>query len=472
MLDLACEILLTAGIAVLAATTLGPEGKSIARKAAVLFGFGALLGGVLTLASVGVHFQGTYRVDLFSQGFKCLVTFSLFIVTLFSDLGGAISERKTREYYLFLFTAALGMAMLSSAIEFLIFYIALELSAYSLYLLVMTKDYRWNAEAGIKYLLFGAAATGVFLFGASLLIGLTGETAFRPMAAALAPLSGVPALWLGLFFVSGAFFFKLSLAPFHFWAPDVYEAAPTPAVAFIASASKAVAVAVLIRWFFTLGVAAVLVPVLGVLALLSMTVGNTVALVQQDAKRLLAYSSVAQAGYILVGLLSASAEAYSAVYFYAAAYVVMNLAAFLVVLKVGEDHGTDNPSFDHFNGLADRSPLLALVLLVSLLSLAGIPPLIGFTGKWFLFAAAMKAGHGVLVLAGVIYSVVSLFYYLTLAKHAYLLKSEKSAPIALGWKLRAACTGFFLALVLLGVFPQALLNLARAALGLGGQVGG
>jgi len=156
-------------------------------------------------------------------------------------------------------------------------------------------------------------------------------------------------------------------------------------------------------------------------------------------------------------------EAFAAVFFYAAAYVIMNLGAFVAVMRVGEDQGTDNPRFNHFNGLADRSPLLALLLLVSLLSLAGIPPLVGFTGKWFLFAAAMKQGHALLVLAGVINSVISLFYYLTVIKHAYLLKAENERPLVLGIGLSVLCLALFAAIVAVGVYPAPLLAAAQAA---------
>lgn len=461
-LNLLPELILSAGVLVLLLLTLAERGGAWARPAAVLFSLGAFAASAAALRSTGLHFHGAYEISLFSQVFKCFVTLALCAVALFSDLCQSIPDRKTVEFHLFLFTATIGMVMLASAVELLTFIVALELSSYSLYLLVMMKDYRWNSEAGLKYLILGAAASGLFLFGSGLLMGLGQSAYFYPMAQALQRISNSPAVWLGFLLAMGAFFFKLSLVPFHFWAPDAYEAAPTSATTFIATASKAAAIAVLLRWFSVLGVASVLIPVLGALAFLSMTIGNTVALVQRDTKRLLAYSSIAQAGYILVGLLSAGRDAYAAVLFYAAAYVLMNLGAFLVVLKVGHDEGTDNPSFDHFNGLADRSPLLALVLLVSLLSLAGIPPLIGFTGKWFLFAAAMKAGHGWLVLAGVVNSVVSLFYYLTIVKHAYLLKSDKKA-LALGWRLGVACLAVVLALVLLGVFPQPLLETAVSA---------
>ena len=357
------------------------------------------------------------------------------------------------------------MIMLSSAVELLTFYVALELSAYSLYLLVPMKDYKWNADAGIKYLLFGAAASGLLLYGLSILLGLTQTPYLSEISTRIPNLVSNPAFLLAVFFIFGSIFFKLSVFPFHFWAPDTYEAASTMITTFIATASKATAVVILLRLFWHLGVAAALVPILSILAFLSMTVGNTAALLQRDVKRLLAYSSVAQAGYILVGLLTGTLDAYSAVFFYAVAYVFMNLGVFIVTLRVGEAHNTDNPNFSHFNGLAERSPLLALLLLISLLSLAGIPPLMGFTGKWFIFSAAMKQGHWFLVLSGVINSVISLFYYLTLVKHAYLFKTESPDQLKLDLKLKVVCLGLSLILLIFGLLPNQLLQTAEAAFG-------
>lgn len=467
------EIVTAFGIAAFLCILLAAEktAEYLARKTAVAVAAFAVLGAVVSMnAGAGAFFSDAYRVDLLSQPFKAVIALGLLIAALFSGdaslpagQAGAVSRSKRGEYFLFLLTATLGMMMLASANEALTFIVGLELSAYSLYLLVLMKDLKWNAEAGIKYIVFGAAMSGLLLYGMSLLMGLTQTASFTEMAARVPEVVSQPVFLLGIFLVAAALFFKLSLFPFHFWAPDAYEAAPTTVTTFIATSSKAAAVVILLRIFSGLGVPHALVPVLAVLAFLSMTVGNAAALVQRDTKRLLAYSSIAQAGYIMVGLLSATPEAFAAVFFYAAAYVIMNLGAFVAVMRVGEDQGTDNPRFDHFNGLADRSPLLALLLLVSLLSLAGIPPLIGFTGKWFLFAAAMKQGHALLVLAGVINSVISLFYYLTVIKHAYLLKAENERPLVLGIGLSILCLALFAGIVAVGVYPAPLLAAAQAA---------
>ena len=405
----------------------------------------------------------TYLLDPLSQGFKFLLALAFLFTLLMSSDSVSIPEERLVEYYFFLSTAMLGMMMIASAAELLTLYISLELAAYSLYLLTATRKGRRNAEGSVKYLIFGAAVSGFFLWGASLLTGLSGTSSLPAMAGQLPALAKQPAFLLGLVFVSFSFLFKLSSFPLHFWAPDAYECASTPVTHFIATASKGAAVAILIRAFLLMGLPNAAIAFLAAISFISMIWGNSVALVQQDVKRLLAYSSIAQAGYLLVGLLSNSAEGYASAYFYALAYILMNTGAFMVTIEVAKAIRHDNPQVAHFDGLAERSPLLALVLLVSLLSLAGIPPLAGFTGKWILFSAAMNQGHWFLVLWGVLNSVVSLFYYLTIVKHAYLEKPKVPAPIVLPVRVRILGLFLFGALILLGLFPNFFITFAQKA---------
>lgn len=409
-------------------------------------------------------FHGTYRVDLFSQGFKFLLSVSFLITVLFAEKWTAIAENRRTELYLFLCTALLGMMMIVSAVHGVAFYVALELSSYSLYLLSALRGERRSNEASVKYVIFGAAASGIFLWGLSLMVGVAGTGSLLEMAQRAPELTPQPAFAAGLLFVTFAFLFKLSGFPMHAWAPDVYEGSSTLVTAFIATASKAAAVAILIRFLAMSGISTSFAALLGAAAFASMTIGNCVALVQKDVKRLLAYSSIAQGGYLLVGLLAGTLEGYSSAFFYAFAYVIMNAGTFLVVLLVADSVGRDNTEFRDFDGLSERSPFLGLILLLSLLSLAGIPPLVGFTGKWILFSAAMEKGHWFLVLWGVLNSVVSLFYYLTLVKHAYLEKPTDPKPIRLSPRL--AVLGFFIfaSLLCLGVFPNQLILLTREAI--------
>ncbi|HXV18452.1 MAG TPA: NADH-quinone oxidoreductase subunit N [Candidatus Omnitrophota bacterium] len=420
------------------------------------------------LRASGDLFTSTYRIDLLSQGFKWLLSLSFFITVLFTREAVSIPSKRKLEYFFFLFTALLGMMMIASSVDILVLFLSLELSAYSLYLLsAIRKDPR-TAESSLKYLLFGAVATGIFLWGVSLLVGLSGSTSLMVIAEKAPELMTSPAFVLGLIFASFTFLFKLSGAPLHFWAPDVYETSATPVTSFIATASKAAAVAVLIRFFMFTGLSSGIITLLGILAFVSMTLGNCVALVQQDVKRLLAYSSIAQAGYLILGLLAGSFEGYSSSFFYAFAYIIMNTGAFFVVLFVAKSIKHDNPQISHFDGLADRSPFLALILLLSLLSLAGIPPLIGFTGKWILFSAAMDKGHWFLVLWGVLNSVVSLFYYLTLVKHAYLEKPKDPQPIAIPVHFKVMGLLLFFVLVVVGIFPTYFVTFARDAVSAAG----
>ncbi|MBF0253902.1 MAG: NADH-quinone oxidoreductase subunit N, partial [Candidatus Omnitrophica bacterium] len=341
----------------------------------------SLLAAVLGFSSAGasaVLFGETYQIDALSQFFKGLLSLILFLSAAFSRDLPADEERRP-ELFVFLATATLGMMILTSAVELLVFYVGLELSSYSLYVAVPIFRRRLAAEASLKYILSGAVQSAVLLYGMSLLLGLSGTTVFARMHAAAGPL-----FFLAVFMFLSGVLFKLSAFPFHFWVPDVYEAAPTTVTTVIATASKAAAAAVLLRILPALGVSGPLVTLFVWLAVLSMIIGNTAALIQKDAKRLLAYSSIAQAGYLLVAFTSGSAEGYTAVFFYAAVYAVMNLGVFLVLTAVARQAGTDRPQLSDFDGLFDRSPLLAVVLLLGLLSLAGIPPLAGFTGKWFM----------------------------------------------------------------------------------------
>ena len=427
----------------------------------MLSGIALMIASFWSFKVSGDLFYSTYRIDLLSQGFKVLLSLVFFFIFLLSGEAVSLQKERRLEYFFFLSTATLGMMMITSSVDILTLYISLELSAYSLYLLSAFRQGRRDAEASVKYLIFGAATSGFFLWGFSLIAGLAGTTNLLQIAANVPALIMQPAFSLGLVFASFAFLFKLSSFPVHFWAPDVYESSTTTVTAFIATASKAAAVAILVRILMLMGLTHAFVMILAIMAFISMTLGNSVALVQQDVKRLLAYSSIAQAGYILVGLLAGSFDGYASSLFYALAYVLMNAGAFMVTVLVAKASDHDNPQISHFDGLADRSPFLALILLLSLLSLAGIPPLVGFVGKWILFSSAMDKGHWFLVLWGVLNSVVSLFYYLTVVKHAYLEKPKTNTPLALSAPMKIL--GFFLlcAIVFLGIFPDYFITLAQ-----------
>jgi NADH-quinone oxidoreductase subunit N len=428
---------------------------------ALALAMGGLLVSLASMKLQGAFFK-VYRVDLFSQAFKVLLAMGfLLIVALCSDLKGILRQRHP-EFYLLLSLCTLAMMMLVSSVDLITIYVALELASYSLYILVALRNGEGlQLEAGLKYFLIGAATSAVMLFGMASLYGATGETYVPALIKAFsAPTS--PMVIIGLLFTLSGFFFKLALFPFHLWAPTVYQAAANQVTAYIATVTKVAAVALLIR-FATLGVEIpYFVHVLAVLAIASMTLGNLTAIVQKDLKRLLAYSAVAQAGYILIGILSLNEAGLAAAFFYAAAYLIMNYLCFLVVVKVARDGG--NLQVVELAGLHRRSPLLAMSVMVGVFSLGGIPPTIGFAGKFLVFTAAMEKGYFYLVLIGMINVAVSLYYYALVVKAAYFLEPKNEGPlIHLSLPLKVLIWTVIVIIVAGGIYPTALYSLAGAA---------
>ena len=427
----------------------------------------ASIGVAVCLASVrleGTLFFKVYRVDLFSQVFKVILAMGLFLVIcICSELNG-IAERHHPEFYLLLSTCTLAMMLLVSSVELLTIYVALELSSYSLYILVpLRRGYGVHVESGIKYFLVGAFASAVMLFGIASLYGVIHTTYVAEIIKVLPGALGRPAAILGLLLTLCGFFFKLAVFPFHFWAPDAYQGAANQVTAYIATASKVAAVAILIRMVaLSSGSSTYLVHVLVTLSIASMTLGNLVAIVQKDMKRLLAYSSISHAGYVLIGILSMNQSGYAGAIFYAVAYLVMKFTCFLVVVKVAHD-GSDL-KIAQLAGLHRRSPILAMALMLGVFSLAGIPPTIGFTGKLLVFLAAMKKGYFTLVLIAMLNVVISLYYYILVVRAAYLLESDETLPrlqVSIPTKM---LTGTLVTvIVVVGVFPHHLLELASAA---------
>lgn len=425
------------------------------------------VGVFVSLASIrveGTLFHDVYRVDLFSQIFKVLITTGLFlIVCLCSELKG-ISERRHPEFYLLLSTCTLGLMMLVSSVELLTIYVALELTSYSLYVLVpLRKGDGIHVEAGIKYFLVGAATSAVMLFGLASLYGATRTTYLTQLIDVLPGVIHTPMAFIGLLLTLCGFFFKLALFPFHVWAPTVYQGAANQVTAYVGTATKVTAMAVLMRMVAVSGGNSMhLAHILVGLSIASMTLGNLVAIIQEDMKRLLAYSAIAHGGYALIGILSMNQSGYAGAIFYALAYLAMSFTCFLVVVKVASDGR--NLKISQFAGLHRRSPLLAMALMAGVFSLGGIPPTIGFTGKFFVFIAAMQNGYFFLVFIGMINVVISLYYYALVVKAAYLLEPEEELPrIVLSFPTRLLTVTMVLVIVVGGIFPHHLYALARAA---------
>ncbi len=379
----------------------------------------------------------TIRFDWLGFFFKMLFIFSAGITALLLMDHERVGRRG--EAYILLLASTIGMCLMASAADLIMLYLALETTSIPLYILAgfMLSDDR-STESGFKYLLFGAMTSAIMLYGFSLVYGFTGTTDLYKLADKFQSGSlGLPAILSVVFLIIVGLGFKVSIVPLHFWAPDVYEGAPTPVAGFLSTASKAAGFAVIARLFLVVfpltlftGVRINWVMVLAVLSAVTMTVGNLLALPQKNLKRLLAYSSIAHAGYAMIGIVAFVQNnsqpvqdlGITSVVFYMVAYILTNLAAFGIVMAVGRITGSDE--YEAYRGLSRRSPWLALILLAAFLSLAGMPPFSGFVAKIFVFAAGIQANFVWLVVIGILNSIVGLYYYLNVLKYVYLFRME------------------------------------------------
>ncbi|MFH0810482.1 MAG: NADH-quinone oxidoreductase subunit N [Pseudomonadota bacterium] len=430
---------------------------------AVVLGAVVVAAGVASLRSEGLLFFGTYRIDIFSQVFKIALGVGLLLaISVCLDFKG-VDENLHGEYYTFMATGTLGLMMLVSSMELLTMYVALELSSYSLYVMLpMRRGFAHDAEASIKYVLFGAVSSCIMVFGLSFIYGLTHTTMLSEIMPQIPVLASQPLGLAAILMTICGFFFKLTVFPFHAWAPDVYQGAANETATFIATAPKVGAVALLLRLVTLAGVDGVgLVKVLIILSVASMTFGNLVAIVQKDLKRMLAYSSIAHAGYVIIGVLTLSELGYMSSIYYIFGYLLMNFAVFMVVVKVSQDGG--NVSIEQLAGLYKRAPLLALTLMLSLFALAGIPPSVGFVGKWMLFTAALEKGYLWLVIIAAANSTVSLYYYLCVVRAAYCMSPGDLPAVKIDMPTRVMSYVMIAAIVGVGVVPAPLIEMARSA---------
>jgi len=432
----------------------------------LLFSAIAILVTVSSYGMEGTLFFNAYRVDAFSQIFKVIITFGLFIVIYLGKGLYGIDNTLRPEYYLFMTLSAFGLMCMSSAVELITIILSLEIHSFALFIIIPFRKhgaYRRQMEAGIKYALFGAAASGISLYGMSYIFGMTHTTYLADLVKIIPDvIIKKPLMLIGLVMLLCGFFYKLALFPMHFWAPDVYEGAANETSGFVATLPKIGAVALLIRLISLAGVdAGQFTWVLMIFAVLSMTFGNLSALVQNDIKRLLAYSSIAHAGYVMIGLLCATDFGYLSGIYYIAGYLLMNLACFFVIYNLAPQG--ENITFDDLGGLYKRSPLLALTLAVGAFGLAGIPPTIGFTGKLLLFTAAIKKDMYGLIILAVINTGIAIFYYLKMVRAAYTGIDSQVSPLNL--RLSTAVLGIFfiVIIILLGTFPQGFMDVAREA---------
>jgi NADH-quinone oxidoreductase subunit N len=383
-----------------------------------------------------------------------------------------VQQIRAGEYYGLVLFGTVGMALMSSAVELVLIFIALEISSISTYILAgFRRRSAISSESSVKYFLLGSFATAFFLYGVALMFGATGSTSIARISAALAEYAGTghgPLLaYLGVALMFVGLGFKVAAAPFHIWTPDVYEGAPSPVVGFMSTAPKAAVFAVLLRIIFEAHFSQT-VWLIWFAAALSMTIGNIAALVQDNIKRLLAYSSIAHAGYLLIAFASLPANGIPAAMFYTASYAAMNVGAFAIIghfAGAGERYVT----LEDYAGLGKRSPVLAAILTVFLLSLIGIPITGGFFAKFYVFSAALQGAHPLmgLVIIGVLNSAIAAYYYLRVIVVMYMREPREDAPVApislgLGFALGLSLAATFF----LGVYPNPVLKYAALSVGL------
>jgi len=397
---------------------------------------------------------GMLRYDWLGFSFALLFLFGAAITCLFAMEIKPLGQRG--EFYLLLLISTMGMTLMASSADLIMLFLAIEVTSIPLYILAgFYKNDNKSSESGYKYFLFGALTSAIMLYGFSLLFGFTGTTDLYEITEKVVTGDLTLTLALGtLILVMVGFGFKISAVPFHFWAPDVYEGAPTPVAGFLSTASKAAGFAVLMRVLLTAYADPEVIPywvvVISALSVFTMTLGNGIAIAQTNIKRLLAYSSIAHAGYALIGVAALSELGFTSVVFYLVVYVVTNLAAFGIVAAFWRISGSDEIS--DYAALSRRSPTLALVMLVTFLSLAGMPPFGGFVAKFFVFAAAVKTGLAWLAIIGVLNAIVGLYYYLIVLKVVYLYRSEdENKPVPLTRPYTLGLTILVIGIIVLGV---------------------
>lgn len=422
-----------------------------------------ILFGMLSVNDYGVFFNGL-----------------LLLITAGSILSGIgyFKEHGMQrgEFYALMLMSLSGMMLLAQSNNLLSFFIALELMSIPIYVLSAFMRHKLEStESGLKYFLMGAFSTAFLLYGIAFVYGAIGSTSFTDIKAHIDTngLANQPFMYLGMIFLLIGFCFKVATVPFHMWTPDVYQGAPTPVTAFMATAVKAAAFAIFVKIFATILFPLRLGPfgwynLLWVVAILTMTLGNLTALVQNNIKRMLAYSSIAHAGYIMVGFLSIdnvkADDGASSVLFYLLAYAVMNLGAFAIVSIFGRRENENLDITKSFAGMGLKHPLLGAALSLFLLSLAGIPPTVGFMAKFYIFTSAVHQGLYILAIIGIVNSIISVYYYLRVMVYLYMVKGDEQQGAISSLPLQLVIVAATILVVYLGVFPSAALAKAQEAI--------
>lgn len=450
------------------------------RNQAVLFWLGilSLVGtGVAVVAVTGATpvsvSKGLLAVDSFGAFFKLLFLLVAALTILMSKRYLEVEGASPGEYIFLVLCATLGMMFMAGGTDLISIFIGLETMAIAFYILTgMLKPNRRSNEAAVKYFLLGTFSLGLLLYGMSLMYGFSGTTNLKAIALALATQGRDGWLVLAVIMVTAGVGFKIAAVPFHMWAPDVYEGAPTPITAFLSVGSKAASFAMLLRIFVEglPSASADWTPLLYVLSVLTMTVGNVAALTQSNIKRMLAYSSIAHAGYVLIGVIAGTPRGIASTLIYLMVYAFMQMGAFAVVVMMRRADAIGDELKD-LSGLFVRQPAAALGMLIFMLSLGGIPPTAGFMGKFWLFSAAIDANYVWLAVIGVLNSVVSIYYYLRVVVFMFMKSDVTGSEPVLGPALTAALTVAVVGTLALGVYPRPLFELAEMSARTLGVVG-
>ena len=413
----------------------------------------------------GEAFNRMFVLDAYAIFFKlALLLTSIFIIVMSLEYVKRFPGRDG-EYYALVLFATQGAMLLTSAGNFLSLFLSLELMSLSFYVLAsFQRNQSRSVEAGMKYLVMGGLSTGILLYGISFLYGMTGSTDFTAIGQWIGQRGKVdPVILVAALLIIIGLGFKIASVPFHAWAPDVYEGSPTPVTAFLSVGSKMAAFAAMVRvlihvftplkpqWVF----------LITLIAAATLLYGNLAAIPQSNIKRLLGYSTIGQAGYLLVGLAAANTLGIGAILFYLLAYLFSNLAVFLVVIVFS--NVTQSDAIDDYAGLSRRSPLLAATMTLGLLSLAGVPPLAGFFGKFVLLGAAVKEGLLWLAYVGAVCIVISLYYYLCIIKRIYLWEAKDDRPLPLSPAMRVVLYVCLLGILIVGIYPSPFIDVAVAA---------
>ncbi len=421
----------------------------------------------LLLGSAGTTFGGMFVSDGYSTFFKLIFMANLVLTVLISPKYLQTMRINFGEYYALTLFATLGMMLMASAADIIVLYLGLELMALSTYVLAgfIRYDMKSN-EAAIKYLLLGAFASAILLYGTSLIYGLTGTTNLRDIAVYITHngLAKNPLLMVSMIFFAVAFSFKIAAVPFHMWAPDAYEGAPTPITAFMSVGPKAAGFAVLGRVFLVAfgsvktDWSVILIPI----AVLTMAIGNILALSQTNIKRMLAYSSIAHAGYMLLGIIAGTPAGISSVLNYMFIYAFMNIGAFAIVIMLRTE-GFAGEDISDYEGLGKTHPTAAALMLVFMFSLTGIPPMAGFMGKFYLFMSAINAGYTWIVIVAVLFSAISAYFYLRIVMLMYMKEPKEVIQLNTSPGIGLALAVTVSAVILIGILPAKVLALAQQA---------